>query len=151
MKLSAVITFVCATVLFSQHVESKPFLKNLLGGIFGGGKKGGSSGGYGQSRSSHGHMQMGGYGGGSKRPDFGAIFSKIPQLIGRKVGIVSGLASKKIGLVSGIPAKIGGLVGGISGKLGGLGGGKKGGGGYGSHGGHSMMSSGYGSSMSGWN
>merc|ERR1711899_522620 len=64
MKLSAVVTFVCATVLFSQHVESKPFLKNLLGGIFGGGKKGGSSSGYGQSRSSHGHMQMGGHGGG---------------------------------------------------------------------------------------
>merc|ERR1719414_347825 len=114
---------------------------------------------YGMMTSSgHGHMSMGGYGGGSKKPDFGAIFSKIPQLIGRKVGIVSGLvgkkvglvsgiASKKIGLVSGIPAKIGGLVGGISGKLGGLGGGKKGGGGYGNHGGHSMMSSGYGSSM----
>jgi len=35
MKLSAALTFVCATVFLTQHVESKPFLKNLFGGIFG--------------------------------------------------------------------------------------------------------------------
>merc|ERR1712061_753416 len=154
MKLSAVLTIVCATVLFSQHVESKPFLKNLFGGLFGGGKNGGS-GGYGQmssrghshmqmgghgggygsmSSGGHGHMSMGGYGGSKKSgPDFGAIFSKVPQLIGKKVGLVGGIVSAKTGLLTRIPAKIGGIVGGIpakfggiSGKFGGiLGGGKK--------------------------
>merc|ERR1719288_326018 len=68
----------------------------------------GHGGGYGSMMShGHGHMSMGGYGGSKKSgPDFGAIFSKIPQLIGRKVGKVNGIVSAKTGLLSRIPAKI---------------------------------------------